>query len=137
MKILSLLLFIPFLSFSQNNAEKIFDNATTSPTYVGGVDAMREFIVKNFNYPEKDYRRGKQGVIWVEFVVTKTGEITEVSILKGVSKRLNKECLRMVCLMPNWIPGQENNQNVNVRYVIPIRAKLGDAYEKTKKVKFK
>ena len=128
----TILIFLPLIGMTQN--KKI---ESTSPEYIGGSDAMSKFIIDNFNYPEKDYRRGKQGTIWVEFIVSQTGELKDITVVKGVSRRLNKESIRVVSIMSNWNPGTQNGVKVSVRYTIPIKAKLGDAYQKAKKVKFK
>jgi len=133
MKTLFVLLFLlPIFCISQNK-----EIESTSPEYIGGSKAMSKFIVNNFNYPEKDYKKRRQGTIWIEFIITNTGDVTNVKVVKGVSKRLNKESIRVVSMMPKWKPGTQKGKKVNVRYTIPIKAKLGDAYQKTKRVKLK
>ncbi len=103
----------------------VYDFVSVNPEFPGGEVEMIAFIQKEFNYPEKSRERGEQGVVYIEFVVEKNGSIKEVKIVKGVSKLLDKECLRVVHAMPKWKPGEQDGVPVNVRYTMPISCKLG------------
>jgi protein TonB len=61
----------------------------------------------------------------VRFVVNKNGSIEQVSIEQGVTDALNKEAIRVVSKMPNWIPGEQNGKKVRASYNLPISFKLG------------
>lgn len=103
----------------------IHDVVAVSPEYPGGPGEMALFIQKTFEYPEMAREMGEQGTIWVEFVVYSDGKIKDVKVVKGVSESLDKEAMRVVKKMPNWKPGEQAGKKVNVRYTIPIKAKLG------------
>jgi len=47
-----------------------------------------------------------------------------VSILRGIGAGLDEEALRVVRNSPDWIPGQQDGENVNVKMRLPIRFKL-------------
>jgi len=95
-----------------------------SPEFPGGASEMAAFIQKNFEYPEISREMGEQGTVWVEFVVYSDGEIRDVKVVKGVSPALDNEAKRVVKAMPKWKPGEQAGKKVNVRYTIPIKAKL-------------
>ena len=84
---------------------------------------MHTFIQTNFNFNCVIYEEYKaiEGIIWIEFVVTKTGELLNIKVLKGFLKNLDDEAVRVIRIMPNWTPGKINGKIVNVRYVIPIK----------------
>lgn len=103
----------------------VYDVVAVSPEYPGGPGEMAVFIQKTFEYPEMAREMGEQGTIWVEFVVYTDGKIKDVKVVKGVSESLDKEAMRVVKKMPNWKPGEQAGKKVNVRYTIPIKAKLG------------
>lgn len=92
------------------------------PEYPGGDMAMMSFIQKGYKFP-KHQDITDQGTIYVRFVVTSKGEITEVSIARGISPEMDKEAMRVVQSMPNWTPGKYRGRPVNVRMVIPIKIK--------------
>ena len=103
----------------------IYDVVAVSPEYPGGPAEMGNFIRENFEYPEIAREMGEQGTVWVEFVVFSDGSIKQVKVVKGVSESLDKEAKRVVKKMPHWKPGEQAGKKVNVKYTIPIKAKLG------------
>ena len=112
-------------SEDSRDVDTTFDVVAKSPEFIGGPKAMSKFIQHNFEYPEVSKEMGEQGTVWVEFVVRANGSVRDVKIVKGVSKALDKEAKRVVKRMPKWIPGEQAGKPVNVRYTIPIKAKLG------------
>lgn len=57
--------------------------------------------------------------IFVEFLITKTGEI-EITNSNAPHARLEKEGKRVVKKLPTMIPGKQNGKAVNVKYTLPI-----------------
>lgn len=90
------------------------------PQFPGGQAALIDFMRKNINYPKQAKERGLEGTVLVQFVVSKTGEITNVSVKNKVDEALDKEAVRLVQSMPKFIPGSKDGQPVNVRYRIPV-----------------
>lgn len=94
------------------------------PQFPGGDNEMARFIQKNYKVTNfMDIT--DQGTVYVRMVVTKDGDITEIEIARGVSLYVDKEALRVVKIMPKWIPGKYRGRHVNVKMVIPIRIVLG------------
>ena len=60
----------------------------------------------------------------VRFVVSKTGEIKDVTVLRSVESSLDKEAVRVIQMMPKWIPGKQNGNNVAVYFTVPVVFKL-------------
>lgn len=128
--LLALLLLLPITLFSQERETPrylkttIYNVVSVSPEFKGGPKAMAEFIVNNFKYPETAREYEEEGTVWIEFVVRKNGKLSDIKVVKGVSRSLNNECIRVISLMPRWKPGRQNGKRVNVRYTIPIKARL-------------
>lgn len=134
MKLLCILILLPIFSFSQETTEeKVYDFVEEDPAYPGGVDAMTKFIVEHVEYPEDARKNGEQGVVYVKFIVAKSGAITGVGIRKGVSEKLSAEAIRVVTEMPNWIPGEQNGKPVAVNYTLPIHFRLSNGASKLSK----
>ena len=89
------------------------------------VAQVYDVVAISFEYPEMAREMGEQGTIWIEFVVYSDGKIKDVKVVKGVSESLDREAKRIVRRMPKWKPGEQAGKKVNVRYTIPIKAKLG------------
>lgn len=94
------------------------------PQFPGGETEMYRFISANLKYPVVDQEMGTQGRVSIQFVVSKTGEIINLVILKGISPTCDKEAMRVIKSMPKWIPGKQSGNPVQVYYIIPIVFKL-------------
>jgi len=57
--------------------------------------------------------------VYVQFKISKTGSITDVRA-RGPHKRLEKEAIRVVKLLPKMIPGKQRGRAVGVKYTLPI-----------------
>ncbi len=94
------------------------------PTFPGGEAELYRYITDNLKYPVVDQENGTQGRVTLRFVVSKTGKIDKVQIIKGLSVTCDREAVRVVESMPNWIPGKNNGIPVNVYFTLPIVFKL-------------
>ncbi|WP_289858914.1 energy transducer TonB [uncultured Muribaculum sp.] len=103
---------------------KVFSAVEQMPQFPGGESALMQYISKNIKYPPVAMENGIQGRVVVQFVVTKTGKIGEVKIARGKDPDLDKEAMRVVKSLPDFIPGKMNGQAVNVWYTLPVTFKL-------------
>lgn len=94
------------------------------PEFPGGEAAMYKWLRDNIVYPSAASEEGVQGRVVVEFVVGKDGSITNVRVVRPRHPALDKEALRVVKAMPNWVPGRNNGQPVKVTYTLPVTFKL-------------
>lgn len=86
------------------------------PSFPGGQDSLVAYLKRNLRYPASTTVEGK---VFVSFVITQTGHITQAKVLKGVNPILDAEALRVVRQMPRWIqPSQQHT--VEVSYTLPI-----------------
>ena len=93
------------------------------PQFAGGEAAMYKWLSDNIVYPTRRCRRRRFGRVVVEFVVGKDGSISNVRVVRSRHTALDKEALRVVKAMPNWIPGRNNGQPVKVTYTLPVTFK--------------
>ncbi|MEX1239598.1 MAG: TonB family protein [Cyclobacteriaceae bacterium] len=103
---------------------KIFTVVEQQPEFQGGYEAMMNFIKRNMRYPASARRMGVDGTVYVSFVVSKDGSISEVKTIRGISADCDNEAKRVVGMMPAWRPGKQNGKPVFVRFVLPIKFKL-------------
>ena len=104
--------------------EKPYTYVEQMPTYPGGETEMRAFISKNLRYPTIAQENGIQGKVYVRFVISKTGEVTNVEVVRGIDPICDKEAVRVIKLMPKWVPGKQNGNAVPVIYTVPVVFKL-------------
>ena len=91
-----------------------------APEFPGGQLALRKFIAYNVRYPVLAQEKGITGKIFVGFIVEADGSITHVAVKKGVHPVLDEEAVRVVKLMPRWIPGTKDGKTVRVEYTVPV-----------------
>ena len=94
------------------------------PEFPGGEQALYKWLSDNIHYPTIAAEEGVSGRVIVEFVVSKTGAIENVRVLRGRHQALDKEAVRVVKAMPKWNPGRNNGQAVKVTYTLPVTFKL-------------
>ncbi len=107
------------------NPVKPIEPYELSPKFPGEEYAMNTHIQNTFEYPEIARELGEQGRVWVEFFVYTDGVIRDVKVVVSVSPSIDAEAIRVIKLMPNWIPGLNHNRKMPIRYTVPIRCLLG------------
>ncbi len=114
------------IALKQNTKEeeKTYMVVEQMPQFPGGESELIKLIRQNLKYPEMAHQKGIQGNIIVRFVVSKTGEVDKVEIVRSLEPSCDKEAIRVVKLLPKFIPGKQNGQNVAVWYTLPITFKL-------------
>jgi len=138
----------------------IFTVVENPPAYPGGEEARIGFLQNNLRYPRLGMQTGMQGTLFVTFVVTKTGKLSDIRILRSIepsaadsdrtedvfdnwesygferqpankdamlqeiSKLFDDEVVRIMAMMPEWIPGTQRGEAVNVQYTMPVKFTL-------------
>jgi protein TonB len=84
---------------------------------------MNKHIRKNFRYPEIAQEMGIQGRVYVNFIISKDGSITNIR-MRGPDKNLEKEAQRIISKLPTMTPGKQRGRAVRVPFSIPITFRL-------------
>jgi TonB family protein len=110
----------------QQQEEEILSYAEKMPEFPGGMTELFSFLKTNVKYPEMEKEAGIQGTVYVQFVVTKEGAVQSPKILRGVNGApgFDKEVVRIIKMMPKWIPGENGGKKVNVHYTLPVKFRL-------------
>ncbi len=90
----------------------------------GGWEGFKKHLLKNLKYPSAARRMEVEGRVFVSFVVSSSGKITQVQVMKGIGFGCDEEALSVVASLPDWSPAQRAGQAVAVRMVLPIIFKL-------------
>lgn len=106
------------------DGEPIFSAVEMQAEAPGGIDALKERLKKQTQYPEASRRAGAEGKVFIKFVVTKDGALTRFEIVKGINQELDQEALRVLKTEERWKPGMQNGKPVHSQFVIPIVFKL-------------
>lgn len=102
----------------------IYQIVEEMPQYPGGNKALYAYVSKELNYPDLAKENGISGTVYVQMVIERDGTISQIEVMRGVEKLLDQEAVRVVSLLPNFIPGKQRNKPVRCMYRLPIRFRL-------------
>ncbi len=87
-------------------------------------EKIQLFLRQNLRFPVREREQGKSGTATVNYVVDRNGIISEVKVENQTEPGFAREAIRVVKQLPCMKPAKQYNQNVAVRYRIPIKFKL-------------
>jgi TonB family protein len=100
--------------------QTIFMVVEKQPEFPGGQRKMYEFLAQNIHFPLPAAEANVSGRVFLSFVVTQTGEIQNIMVLKGIGFGCDEEAVRVLKSFPKWEPGYQDGRPVSVRYNLPI-----------------
>ena len=89
-----------------------------------GERSLMAYLSRNIQYPKSARDIELQGRAIISFVIGKDGSVENVEALRGLSRDIEAECIRVVSQMPKWEPGSQNGKPVRVKYTLPISLRL-------------
>ena len=98
------------------------ENYDQQASFPGGQEALLAFLDQNVRYPD-GYDGCGQGRVVVCFTIDVDGSIVGPKVIRSVDKELDAEALRVVGLMPKWIPAKEKGKNKKSKFNLPILIK--------------
>ncbi len=101
----------------------IFITAQEPPTPVVGYESFYQQLARFIKYPAQARRTSTEGKVFVEFVVSKKGEPTDLKVIKGIGAGCDEEAIRALASM-KWNPGKQRGKSVRVKMVIPVYFRL-------------
>ena len=123
-KLMTLLL--AMLACMSASAQDTMIDETCPPQFPGGDAALISFLNENIMYPPTAAQDKVEGKVIVQFMVKKTGKIDKVKVLRSVHKDLDEEAVRVIKMMPDFIPAKQNGEVVDMLYTVPVSFKLFD-----------
>jgi periplasmic protein TonB len=94
--------------------------------FPGGHNEMLKFLKNEINYPQVPAELGIQGKCFIQFVVSKKGDISDVKVMRGVEDcpECDKEAVRVIKSMPLWRPGRVKGKAVDSYFNLPVKFAL-------------
>lgn len=100
--------------------EKPFIIVKEMPSFPGGESALLQYVTDHVRYPEDALMNWIQGTVILRFVVSSTGEIKDVELIRSVDPLLDNEAIKVIAGMPRWKPGKQDGRPVPVYFSIPV-----------------
>ncbi|MGD0711891.1 MAG: TonB family protein [Bacteroidales bacterium] len=100
---------------------KIYTKVDELPEFPGGFSALRKYLLQNTHYPDDARLKHISGIVLVQCVISKNGDVLNVSTKKGINPLLDNEALRVIKSLPKWKPARRKGYAVNMMLVFPIK----------------
>ncbi|GCB37403.1 hypothetical protein KGMB02408_43480 [Bacteroides faecalis] len=104
--------------------EAVADTIEKMPKFPGGEEALMRFIAQNIKYPTIAQKKKEQGKVILRMTVGKDGKISNINVQQSVSPYLDAEAIRVISEMPEWEPGENKGEPINVEFTLPITFRL-------------
>ncbi len=105
--------------------DNLYIDVEQMPQFPGGPQALFKFLSENVKYPAIAKENRIQGRVICQFIINKDGSITDVEVVRsGGDPSLDKEAVRVLKAMPNWIPCRQQGKPVRVKYTVPVNFRL-------------
>lgn len=100
--------------------DQIYNVMDEGPEFQQGNAGLKLYFLENNAIND----RNLTGLVYVKFIVQKTGYVSNVSVIKSDNSILNKEAVRLIRAMPKWKPGyDEFGDSVHTHMIIPVSFK--------------
>ncbi|UII35079.1 energy transducer TonB [Fulvivirga ulvae] len=100
--------------------DQIFQIVEEPATPKGGFEAFYKYVSQSMRYPAQARRMGIEGRVFVQFVVTPDGSISDVQIARGIGVGCDEEAKRIIENAPLWNPPRQRGVPVSQRIMIQI-----------------
>lgn len=85
---------------------------------------MKQYFLPSIKYPRRAVQNKKDGSVYVMFTVNKEGNVVDPKIIRSADIDLSYEVVRVLLRSPQWEPGMQRGEAVDVRYIIHIQFKI-------------
>lgn len=109
-----------------DNDTTVYTKVEQPPDFPGGMKKMYKFIKNNIQYPVQAFENKVKGNIFIAFIIEKNGSLSNIHIVQGIGYGCDEEAVRVIKLMPSWLPGKEKGEPKRVRMTLPIEFPLND-----------
>jgi TonB family protein len=100
--------------------KQVFFIVENMPEFPCGEVGLNKYLEENIVYPEEAKNKGLEGKVFIYFIVSKTGDVENIKVAKGIDPLLDNEAIRVVQNMPKWKPGSQRGKPVEVSFSLPI-----------------
>ena len=94
------------------------------PEFPGGNEAMYKYLKSHLSFPDMAREINVSGTVVMQFMISATGEIEQVSIIRTPSALFNRTSIETIQGMPKWKPGIYHGKPVPVVFTLPLKFEL-------------
>lgn len=115
--------FLKIASTKADSLEKT-DNWRKEPEYPSGNFTMLQFINDRLIIKQGDLGERRQVKIYVKFIITESGKLEDIEVIRGVNKQIDSKILQIFKEMPKWTPAYLYGKPIRRLYTYPIKLEI-------------
>ena len=106
----------------EDDENKVFEKVEIEAAFPGGESAWRKYLERNLNANTPVDNGAPEGsyTVWVQFIVDKEGNISDVKPLTSHGFGMEDEAVKIIKKGPKWTPAQQNGRQVKAYRKQPI-----------------
>jgi protein TonB len=106
----------------KEDENKIFEKVEIEASFKGGEAQWKKYLERNLNPNAPVDNGAPEGTytVYVQFVVSKDGSISDVKALTNHGYGMEAEAMRVIKKGPAWVPAVQNGRSVNAYRKQPI-----------------
>ena len=110
-------------ALAEPEQEEIYLGCEIGAEFPGGHSALIKFLAENIRYPARLADICVSGKVFVQFVVSAEGKVVAPEIKRGMPDcpECDEEVLRVVKLLPDFIPAKVKGKPVNSYFNLPVK----------------
>jgi len=85
---------------------------------------ISNYLGEETEYPSRSRNLGIEEKLYLKFLISETGMVEEVTVLRGEDQDLKEEAIRVLRSMPQFSPASQMGKPVKVRVIVPVNFKL-------------
>ena len=109
---------------TENDEYSLFNDGYVVELYQAGNLIASENLLEPISIGQVSYTFDELAAAVVRFVVNKEGKVTSPEIIKPVSPDIDAEVLRIMNLMPDWNPWEQEGKRVSTYFNLPVKFKI-------------
>jgi N-acetylmuramoyl-L-alanine amidase len=107
---------------NKTNDNLLFTKTEISPSFPGGDEAWKNYLIKNIHPTlpvDEGWKAGTYTVI-VQFIVHQDGKVSDVTTTNYPGSKTAQHCIDIIKNGPNWVPATQNGKKVSAYRKQPI-----------------
>lgn len=105
------------LGYSVSKSEQ----KTTKATPIGGYEKYKKYIQSFMKYPQKAIENKVEGVVKMNLIISKKGEILNILILDSLGYGCEEESIRLIKEGVRWNPAKKNGKKVKDKVEMSVK----------------
>ena len=113
---------IVVMNYSESGTICLILTNQSDPEPPGCDSGLEAFFRHNIIYSDSMLNAGAFGTVYINVLIDTNGTLSDFQIEKdNAGHGSAEEAIRVLKLMPRWIPGKMKGNPVNMRYTIPVK----------------